>query len=733
MNRLSRHLIFFTGLASVAWVGAGYLGGPPNPLALAITAFIGAFYLLGGLELRRFQHATDALARALAELPAALPALHPWLEQVPAALRHATRRRIEGEPAAFAGPALAPALAGLLVLLGMLGTFVGMVFTLRGTGMALESATDLQAVRTSLVAPVAGLGLAFGTSVAGVAASAALGLLTALCRRARAQAAQQLDARIAGTLRPFSMAHQREESLKLQHRQAELIPALVDRLQAMTAAMERQAQASSERLQADQARFHGQAEAAYTGLAASVERTLQACVTQSAHVAGETLRPVVEATLGGIGRETAALQAALAGTAQRQLDQLSANFEHAAERVADTWQTALARHEHAGQGQAKDLRASLDRFAETFEQRSAALLAQVGDRQAKWQGEMASAAASLARETAAVQERIAQAATAQLEGVSTRLDGAARQLTDHWRDTLAQHEQLSAQAAGETRESLVATSAAFGQQADALLRTVKQAHADLQSASATQDQQHLAALTQSLESMAAALQREWQHAGAQTLAQQERLCETLADTAHRVTAQAEAHITGTSAEIARLLEAAAQAPRAAAEVISDLRDKLSDSMARDNALLEERGRILDTLSTLLQAVNHAATEQRGAIDALVASSADLLDRVGNRFHAQVEAQAGKLSDVAAQVTGGAVEVASLGEAFGFAVQLFSQSNEQLMAQLQRIEGALSASLSRSDEQLAYYVAQAREVVDLSVLSQKQIIDDLQRLSGKGAA
>src|SRR5213076_1848690 len=99
-----------------------------------------------------------------------------------------------------------------------------------------------------------------------------------------------------------------------------------------------------------------------------------------------------------------------------------------------------------------------------------------------------------------------------------------------------------------------------------------------------------------------------------------------------------------------------------------------DSMARDNAMLEERSRILETLDTLLDAVNHASTEQRTAVDALVATSADLLDRVGTRFTDKVEAETGKLEAVAAQVTGSAVEVASLGEAFGVAVQLFSQSN-----------------------------------------------------------
>jgi hypothetical protein len=122
-------------------------------------------------------------------------------------------------------------------------------------------------------------------------------------------------------------------------------------------------------------------------------------------------------------------------------------------------------------------------------------------------------------------------------------------------------------------------------------------------------------------------------------------------------------------------------------------------MARDNAMLEERSRILETLETLLDAVNHASTEQRAAIDALVAASADVMERVGTRFTDKVEAETVKLADVAAQVTGSAVEVASLGEAFGLAVQLFSQSNDKLVAHLQRIEGALGKSIARSDEQL----------------------------------
>ena len=95
----------------------------------------------------------------------------------------------------------------------------------------------------------------------------------------------------------------------------------------------------------------------------------------------------------------------------------------------------------------------------------------------------------------------------------------------------------------------------------------------------------------------------------------------------------------------------------------------------------------------------------------------------------MEGETGKLIEVSAGVAGGALEVASLGEAFGTAVNLFAESSDKMMGALQRIEGALAKSLTRSDEQLAYYVAQAREIIDLSILSQKKMVDDLQRVAG----
>ena len=181
------------------------------------------------------------------------------------------------------------------------------------------------------------------------------------------------------------------------------------------------------------------------------------------------------------------------------------------------------------------------------------------------------------------------------------------------------------------------------------------------------------------------------------------------------------------------MHTAAEAPRVAAEVIGELREALSASIARDNAALDERNRIMETLRGLLDAINHASTEQRQAIDALVASSASALQRAAAGFEQRMDTEATRLADTAGEVAGGAVEVASLAEGFGLAVQLFSESNDKLMVSLQRIEGALEKAMTRSDEQLAYYVAQARELIDLSLMSQQQIVGDLQQMPARSAA
>ncbi len=419
MTRILPLIVFLAGLAAIGWIGAGYIGS--NPLALSITALIGVCYLAGALELLRYQQATRGLTRALEGLAEAPAQLGSWLDGLHPSLRNAARLRIEGERAGLPGPALTPYLVGLLVLLGMLGTFLGMVATLRGTGLALESATDLTAMRASLAAPVKGLGFAFGTSVAGVAASAMLGLLSALCRRARLQAGEYLDTKAATTLRGYSLAHQREESFKLLRGQAEALPLLADRLAAMMAAMESQSQALNQRLLAGQEAFHGKTEAVYGRLADSVETALTHSVAESAQAAGAAIQPAVQSAMQTLARETTAWRDTVTQALQQQMDRLSERLEHTSAALAGHWTQALAGQATANQALNQDLRGALEHFAAGFEQRASALLTDVSSRLEHTTSALAASSQATAQAWSEALDRQRQGQAAQAEALDAAL------------------------------------------------------------------------------------------------------------------------------------------------------------------------------------------------------------------------------------------------------------------------------------------------------------------------
>jgi hypothetical protein len=621
---------FALGAAAVLWVALG--GSGAHPLALAMTLAIGLVYAAGASELWRLHRDTLALNAALAALPEGGAAGHAidlrqWLGRLPAPLRDAVRRRIEGERVGLPGPALTPYLVGLLVLLGMLGTFLGLVVTLDGTVLALERTTDLAAMRAALAAPVKGLGVAFGTSVAGVAASAMLGLMSALARRERASSARLLDGAIATTLRGLGRDAQRDaqRSQQLAHvaealrAQAGLLPGVVEQVQALLARLDTHHSAQQAQLLAGQADFHREAQAQLGTLALSVGQSLRDSLAESARIAGAALQPVAEATMAGIARESSAVQARLAESAQAQLDGLGA-------RAQST--------------------------------------------------------------VAALGEGLRQQAAALAEGVA-------------------------------------------------------QAHATLRAEAAAQDAQRQVAWTQALQDLAATLQQQARDTQAQAKRDQTALAADLARGAEalqqQVAAQARDTVTevaaqarSTIAEVARLTETAAEAPRAAADVIAQLRGQLTESLERDQALLAERARLTEVLTSLIDDAQRATVAQHGAVQTLVAAAEGLMQRTGEQLQQHVQAVATQQADVAVRLNGSAVEVASLGEAFGAAVQQFGANSGALVAQLARIESALDQSAARHDEQLAYYVAQAREVIDLSLSAQQPLVEALQRLAAPAA-
>ncbi len=684
-------VLFFIGLAVTCWIGGGYVGS--NLPGVTVTALIAACYAVGGMELYRYRQATASLVRAVSDTTSAQSSLGAWLERLPAALRPAVRLRVEGERVGLPAPALTPYLVGLLVLLGMLGTLLGMMVTLRGTGLALENATDLDSIRGSLAAPVHGLGFAFGTSIAGVATSALLGLLSALCRRERLGAAQALDAEIAGSLRVHSQAWQREESFRLLQRQAEAMPMLLDRLQGMIGAIEQQNTAQGERLIASQQEFHARAETAHARLGVSLEQSLKAGADAYARATAAASQSAMEATLAGLAREAGAVHEAVTRSVTQQLDALASGFTAASEVAASSWNGVLDEQRRSHEAMGNQLQTALDAFTARFGAHATQWVDQLGSR---------------------LDERSA-------------LDAQSRQ------QALAQQDQMNAVAATRNEQALAAASEHLGQQAGALVRTIEQSHAGLLDALSAHDEARLSAWSEKLERISASLREDWDRATAGTAEQHARIGAALVASADEIGGRAQLHASETIAEISRLVEVASEAPRAAADVIAEMRQQLSDSMVRDTAMLDERNQLMGTLQTLLDAVNHASTEQRSAVDALVVTSSDLLESVGSRFIEHIQSETGKLDSVAAQVSVSAVEVASLAEAFGSAVEMFGQTNTELLARLHGIGEALDRSSTRSDEQLAYYVAQAREVVDLSLLAQQQIVGELQQLGGRRGA
>jgi uncharacterized protein YicC (UPF0701 family) len=381
MNKPLFTIAFFLGALGIIWVGSGFIRD--NLVALTMTVLIGLVYTYGALELRQFRQATSTLITALAVIPDNLRVLGEWLARIDGTLQNAVRLRVEGDRIGLPGPALTPYLVGLLVMLGMLGTFIGMVVTLNGAVFALEKTTDLQAMRSALSMPVKGLGLAFGTSVAGVAASAMLGFMSALCRRERLQAAHMLDSRIATTLRQFSLAYQREETLKALQLQSQVLPAVVDQLQTMMARMETTSQQLgqklSQRLLANQEGFHEDIKGVYSDLAQAVDKSLRESLSTSAQAAGDSIRPVVEAAMDGIAREATVMHERVTDTVQRQLEGLSARFNTATATVAETWTTALGHHEQASTQLITGLEHALAAFNRTFDARSDALVTTVSD------------------------------------------------------------------------------------------------------------------------------------------------------------------------------------------------------------------------------------------------------------------------------------------------------------------------------------------------------------------
>ncbi|MBK1885086.1 DUF802 domain-containing protein [Marinobacter sp. DY40_1A1] len=603
MSRLFFFFAFAIGLAVTAWIGQRFLGS--DLLALSVTVIIAAVYTLGFVELMGFRSTTRKLQQKLGTTPESREQLTSWLSGLPEQVQFAVQRRIDGHFAALPSPQFTPYLVGLLVMLGLLGTFAGMIVTLSGAASALDGSTELSVIRSALAAPIAGLSLAFGTSIAGVAASAMLGLASTLSRRELLQVSRQLDKTLRQRLHHLSTDYQRQQAFKALESQAEALPQLATAMESMTARMEQLGQQLEQSLTRNQQEFHTTVGGHYQTLATSVAESLEKALESSSRLAAERIEPIVTEAMTTLQSSAGKLQEDWSATTEQQLAELTDSFQKTTQEAGNNWQQNLLAQQQASAEHSKALQNTLQEYQSHFREESAKLT------------------------------------TNQQQGLDALITRISEQLSQ-----LHEQEATRGDAANERLAQLEAT------------------------------------VTKHLTELGAGLE----------------------------------------APMTRLIETASETPKAAARVISQLQGEMARNSERENQLLEERQRLVQELDSLLESQRNNADSQREAVDSLISGAGETLTGISERFNVLIQEQSQQLGKLGEDITGSSQEVGALSESFLAAVELFSASNTQLQESLANIQKALDGAGKRHDEQLAYYVAQAREVIDLSVSSQKDVID-----------
>ena len=331
MTRALSIAAFILGAIIVLWMGTSFMGS--NLLAFIVTAVIAVVYIIGFVELTSFQRDTETLNSALNNTDNKVTALDDWLAQLAPSLCGSVCLRIKGEHVPLPLPMLTPYLVGLLVMLGLLGTFAGMVDTLKGAVAALEGTTELEAIRAGLAAPIKGLGTAFGTSVAGISASAMLGFIATLSRRRRALASRLLDSKMNTSFQEFSLSYNREQTFNAMQEQAQSLPIVAEKLALVADSLTHFSNDISQQLLDNQKQFTNDINHSYTELANSVEQSLQASIKDSSRLLGEQIQPLISDMVTTGNNDMKTTQTHLSNTVGNQLEKISDHFEIATKNV----------------------------------------------------------------------------------------------------------------------------------------------------------------------------------------------------------------------------------------------------------------------------------------------------------------------------------------------------------------------------------------------------------------
>lgn len=643
ITRILTLLALLSGLAVILWTGTTFIN--QSQLAFLVTLAIALAFIVGAVEMLMYQKATRSLANQLLNTDAEPEDIEQWLQSFDRSLYSAVKNRICNERVALPLPSLTPYLTGLLVMLGLLGTFIGMVEMLKGAVNALEGTSELDAVRAGLAAPISGLGLAFGTSVSGVAASAALGLVSTLSRRDRIATTRLLDKVASKYLSVFSLGKRQDDAFSALTAQAEFIPKVAEQLLKITESLDKNTAALSDRLLENQQAFFEQSSEQFSELNRSIQHSLDRQLSDNSAVITEQVAPVIDDFSKRIVSKVEEITSQIVSTSDEQLKLQRTQFEGISHELNSAWQAAAKTLETRHQ---ENLTASAEKIA------------------------------------GAADTMLSKSLVAHEESFSRMT-----QLIERVEEVQSSREQADEAWQSHQRNQFTELQSEFSQQLSRLRE---------------QEQTHAAQLVQQIEGLQAVASQHLEQLG---VAIEKPMLE--------------------------LIETASKTPKVAAEVIGELRSEVAKSVARDTEIVEERMALIKDLHALRTAINDDSVAQQTALSELMRNSLTALNKSSEQLSSHAESERDSLQNLSVDVAANTAELSVVAETLSAAVIQYGEVNTQLAEHLHKVDAALESSAARSDEQMNYYVAQAREIIDHTLLSHQQLVDQLRKLNALSGA
>lgn len=737
MTRVAILVAGLAGLAVIARAIAFYAG--VDAVALAVCVGMAVVLVLGMIELARVAKETDALRAELAALPSDADVT--LLDRVSPELRSLLHARLERVALPLPTAVFTPYFVGLLVMLGLLGTFLGLFETLRGTHVVLGGSGDVDALRQGLIQPMQGLMRSFGTSAAGVTGSAMLGLASVFGRRATAELSRQVHVIVAGALASASPAE----------RQLAAITTLAEQGRSLPDAAKALATATSE----------------LTALRAELVRSIEATTRSGADALTAASKAQADAIAGATTAQTDAIASAakaqaeaLAAAAKTQADALSAATRSQAEAMTRTAQeitasiTATAKQTSDAQttASATSQKALLD-GAQRVERALTAAIEKIEAAQAE----------SIARADTRRDEADARAEARQREA----LEQSAHRIETSIVTTLAKAGEAAVLAGERSVEAAREAVSAFTRDAAttqaSLLEAVAQKQAEASSEALAV---HATSLVDTVRARFDALRADEAQRSEALVASLAAVAQTVAnETSSAVRAQTEAaeKLRGLADESARVIaafETAAEAREAASasrlgELVKTLEQELAAASQTfvtamsetTSSTRETEARAAASFATLAKTADEVAASARAqaeAIAQLASVSSSGLEDAEKRAEARLEAlttalggKLGETSDVvreaAASVQAASIELGATAEAFVSAVERNQRAAEEWLANLGRVEAAVAeAGEEAASDTLAQHLAHMHDVFERQLRFQQEVFDQLRALRGARA-